>query len=50
MSDYFYDEEDEDDANPGWDDPSFYAHCSDWEDEPDNCYNCADDECPLNKS
>lgn len=31
------------------DDPNTYAHCSDWEDEPDNCYSCADDECPLNK-
>ena len=32
-----------------WDDPNTYAHCSDWEDEPDNCMLCADDDCPLNK-
>jgi hypothetical protein len=40
------DEEDEED----WDDPNSYANCSDWEDEPENCFNCADDECPMNKS
>ncbi len=39
------DEEDRDE----WDDPSTYAHCSDWEDEPENCSCCADDECPLNR-
>jgi len=33
-----------------WDDPNSYANCSDWEDEPDNCFSCADDECPMNKS
>jgi hypothetical protein len=32
-----------------WDDPNTYAHCSDWEDEQENCYSCADDECPMNK-
>ena len=32
-----------------WDDPNTYARCSDWEDEPENCYHCADDECPKNK-
>ena len=32
-----------------WDDPNTYANCSDWEDEPENCYSCADDECPMNK-
>ena len=32
-----------------WDDPNTYANCSDWEDEPENCYHCADDECPMNK-
>ena len=32
-----------------WDDPDTYASCSDWEDEPENCYHCADDECPMNK-
>ena len=31
-------------------DPSTYAHCGDWEDEPENCSFCADDECPLNRS
>ena len=33
-----------------WDDPNTYANCSDWEDEPENCYHCADDECPMNKA
>lgn len=33
-----------------WDDPNTYANCSDWEDEPENCFHCADDECPMNKS
>ena len=42
--------EDEDDGEEDFDDPSTYAHCSDWEDEPDNCACCADDECPMNKS
>lgn len=32
-----------------WDDPNTYANCSDWEDESENCYHCADDECPMNK-
>jgi hypothetical protein len=32
-----------------WDDPNSYAKCSDWEDEPENCYHCADDGCPMNK-
>ena len=40
-----WDEEDDD-----WDDPSTYAHCGDWEDEPENCAFCADDDCPLNRS
>jgi len=35
--------------NDEWDDPNTYARCSDWEDEPENCYCCADDECPMNK-
>jgi hypothetical protein len=30
-------------------DPNLYANCSDWEDEPENCYHCGDDECPMNK-
>ena len=42
------DEEDDDDENE--DDPSMYAHCGDWEDEPENCAFCADDECPMNRS
>ena len=33
-----------------WDDPGSYACCSDWEDEPESCYHCADDECPMNRS
>ena len=33
-----------------YDDPSTYAHCSDWEDAPKECYHCADDECPMNRS
>jgi hypothetical protein len=41
-----YEEDDEED----WNDPSTYAHCGDWEDEPENCYHCADDECLMNKS
>jgi len=32
------------------DDPNTFAHCSDWEDEPEICYHCADEECPLNKN
>lgn len=32
-----------------WDDPGSYASCGDWEDEPENCFDCADDECPMNK-
>jgi hypothetical protein len=32
-----------------WDEPDTYANCGDWEDEPENCYHCADDECPMNK-
>ena len=36
------------DDNEG-DDPNTYAHCYDWEDEPENCMCCADDDCPLNK-
>lgn len=33
-----------------WDDPNSYANCSDWEDEPESCFQCADDECPMNRS
>jgi hypothetical protein len=40
-----YEEDDEEE----WDDPSTYASCSDWEDEPENCYHCADDECPMSQ-
>ncbi len=43
------DEFDEDDEEE-YDDPSSNAHCGDWEDEPENCACCADDECPLNRS
>ena len=43
-----YEEDEFDEAE--WDDPSTYAHCSDWEDEPNSCALCADDECPMNKS
>jgi len=32
-----------------WDDPNMYAHCSDWEDEPESCFHCADDDCPMNQ-
>lgn len=32
-----------------YDDSSTYAHCSDWEDAPKECYHCADDECPMNR-
>ena len=39
-----------DDEDDEWDDPSTYAHCGDWEDEPENCAFCADDDCPLNRS
>ena len=42
--------EEDDDESDDWDDPNTYANCSDWEDEPGNCYSCADDECPMNKS
>ena len=45
---YWEEEEDDDDGDDG-DGPSTYAHCGDWEDEPENCASCADDECPLNK-
>jgi len=38
-------EEDEED----WNDPSLYANCSDWEVEPENCYHCSEDECPMNR-
>ena len=45
------DEDDDcDDEDDDWDDPSTYAHCGDWEDEPENCAFCADDDCPLNRS
>ncbi|MDR0785057.1 MAG: hypothetical protein LBE74_04135 [Treponema sp.] len=44
-TDDFYLSEDEDE----WNDPNSYANCSDWEDYPENCYHCADDECPMNK-
>jgi len=37
-------------AEDDWNDPNAYAHCSDWEDEPENCYSCADDECPMNNA
>lgn len=40
----------DDDKEGDWDDPNAYAHCSDWEDEPENCYSCADDECPMNNA
>ena len=40
----------ESDELEDWNDPHTYACCSDWEDEPKNCYHCADDECPMNKS
>ena len=49
MDEYYFDEED-DDENEEFDDPSLYAHCGDWEDKPENCAFCADDECPLNRS
>ena len=39
----------ESDDREEWDDPDTYACCGDWEDEPENCYHCADDECPMNK-
>ena len=47
-----WDDEDDDcdDEDDDWDDPSTYAHCGDWEDEPENCAFCADDDCPLNRS
>lgn len=45
-----YEDNDEDDEDEDDDDPSTYAHCGDWEDEPENCSFCADDECPLNRS
>jgi len=45
MGMFVHDEDDYED----WDDPGMYACCSDWEDEPENCYHCADDECPMNK-
>lgn len=48
MDEYFFDEDD--DENEEFDDPSTYAHCGDWKDEPENCGFCADDECPLNRS
>ena len=41
--DYLDCEEDE------MDDPSTYARCSDWEDDPNSCSLCGDDECPLNR-
>jgi len=44
----FNDWEDESEDDIG-DDPNTYARCSDWEDEPENCYHCADDDCPMNK-
>ena len=43
-------DDDWDDEDDDWDDPSTYAHCGDWEDEPENCAFCADDDCPLNRS
>ena len=47
-----WDDEDDDwdDEDDDWDDPSTYAQCGDWEDEPENCAFCADDDCPLNRS
>ncbi|MDY5122461.1 MAG: hypothetical protein SPE59_01495 [Treponema sp.] len=47
-----WDDEDDDcdDEDDDCDDPSTYAHCGDWEDEPENCAFCADDDCPLNRS
>ncbi|WP_294428595.1 hypothetical protein [uncultured Treponema sp.] len=45
MSDEFDCEENEE-----WDDPSFGACCMDYEDEPEKCCHCADDECPMNRS
>lgn len=48
VNDDEYDDDEYDDDE--YDDPSTYAHCGDWEDEPENCASCADDECPLNKS
>jgi len=41
-----YDEEE--DQEEDWDDPGTYAHCSDWEDHPEECMTCADDDCPKN--
>ena len=38
------------DETEEWDDPNTYARCSDWEDEPEHCDCCADDECLMNKS
>jgi hypothetical protein len=49
-NDFDDDEEfDTDDNDEEWDDPNTYAHCSDWKDEPENCFSCADDDCPLNQ-
>ena len=31
------------------DESGMNAHCLEWIDEPENCYRCADDECPMNK-
>ena len=33
-----------------WDDPNTYANCSAWKEEPGDCTQCADDECPMNRS
>jgi hypothetical protein len=43
-----YDEEEE-----AWDADYWtrqMARCYDWQDEPESCYACSDDDCPLNKS
>jgi hypothetical protein len=42
------DDEFDDDDEEDYDDPGTYAHCSDWEDSPEECYHCGDDDCPLN--
>ena len=47
---YYSDVQEEENEDDDWDDPSTYAHCGDWEDEPENCAFCADDDCPLNRS
>lgn len=40
----------DDDGEPDDTDECYGAKCHDYEDHPENCYHCADDECRMNRS